>query len=1137
METIKIWPGWEIKEQVGEGDLGKVFRIERTDAGITREAALKVIEISGDPGEIKMYRKMGMDEDSITEIYEERKNQLFAAVVRLSCLRTAYGIASVEDFDSFWNEEDSSWTILIRSEFLESLDAYGKKKGGDLLPYEIAEMGRDIAGALMTLEKEGITTLSVKPSNILRNTEGAYKLSDAGINEGTGRLAASKVGTLFSWDAPELVRSGKYDQTSDIYSLGMVMYVLLNGGKRPFMEEGGVLKRWMKFRIANERRVSGEPLPNPVSGDEELQKIVLRACAPDPKDRYQNAEELREALEIWLFGQKYGKVVTGADEVSSDLPADEVSETAEAEALSASIESEAEDLPKAAEEPEAEAFPETAAEPEVQILPVITEEPEAEDFSDASEEPEAESGPEQFAALPAGALEKAPVFLTKPDLFMSDQNEQDEEDKDIFRVKAEEEEPFELPEEAAAEPAQSSEEFFHSPEFLDSSEEMEAVRNDINGMPPFVGFGEDEEVTALIEDSDRRIFENPVPVLRKDEPQSDAEESLDESVAGFFRTGADLDDEEPGNEEFSAAESSQPEPVMPAFAAGAFFGGETGDTPPDDPYAATMVEEPSFESAAEPEKKEVPSTADVFIYIFQRDDRLFGIHSLVSENGGGARLKMKSEILETGLFEMILDNLRKRTELPIENAFVTISSGASQREYEERKEMILAAGLKSVTVLDDAAVNALGVFAEDLVGQEGEHYVLSVIHDYSGFHSSLLRFDTREGSGIRVLKSAPTMKVINPNDNPAFIMDRMLQDNCRVDGVDYSERVERVLVDNRNRPLMGSVGQGSFDPYYNEIYGSIFQRASLYEGIEALRGLAYYDSCEKGEKNGVKTSLSVFEEPVKNEQEEYSASTQEKGVSEQAGWMGFGMGSQESAPDFRNDMGSDMADPDFSTMESTMMGSDSFAAGGETFSGSRDPFAAGGETFSGSRDSFAAGGDMFNATAAGDAFTVQTNGSTSFGKNPFGEELTADGFGGGMEDTSSGNPHMDGFGGMPENKAGYPGISYSDRGRIYMLDEKKPINDVTMEVNEGGIDLFRKDIKIALAFGMIGSAIEGKGKKFAHIDFTQIRGFGYETPNPKTGPKPALYITDGKVYIFDFANAANTENILRQIAGSADGSF
>ena len=100
METMKIWPGWEIKEQVGEGDIGKVFRIERTDAGITREAALKVIEISGDSAEIKKFRKMGMDEESILEIYEDRKNQLLAAVGRLSCLSTAYGIASIEDYDS-----------------------------------------------------------------------------------------------------------------------------------------------------------------------------------------------------------------------------------------------------------------------------------------------------------------------------------------------------------------------------------------------------------------------------------------------------------------------------------------------------------------------------------------------------------------------------------------------------------------------------------------------------------------------------------------------------------------------------------------------------------------------------------------------------------------------------------------------------------------------------------------------------------------------------------------------------------------------------------------------------------------------------------------------------------------------------
>ncbi|MBP3876813.1 MAG: hypothetical protein J6E44_02500, partial [Lachnospiraceae bacterium] len=105
METIKIWPGWEMKEQVGEGDLGRVFRIERTDAGIARAAALKVIGISGDPGEIKKFRKMGMDEESILEIYEDRKDQLLKAAVRLSCLGTANGIVSIEDIDSFWDED------------------------------------------------------------------------------------------------------------------------------------------------------------------------------------------------------------------------------------------------------------------------------------------------------------------------------------------------------------------------------------------------------------------------------------------------------------------------------------------------------------------------------------------------------------------------------------------------------------------------------------------------------------------------------------------------------------------------------------------------------------------------------------------------------------------------------------------------------------------------------------------------------------------------------------------------------------------------------------------------------------------------------------------------------------------------
>ena len=119
---------------------------------------------------------------------------------------------------------------------------------------------------------------------------------------------------------------------------------------------------------------------------------------------------------------------------------------------------------------------------------------------------------------------------------------------------------------------------------------------------------------------------------------------------------------------------------MQAAPIGSFFERKAQEMSQDedqDPYGDTIVEAPSFEAAPEPEKEEVPPAADVFMYIFQRDDRLFGIHSRLSENAGGIRLKMKSEVLETGLFQAILENLRTRTTLPVKNAYVTIGSGAS----------------------------------------------------------------------------------------------------------------------------------------------------------------------------------------------------------------------------------------------------------------------------------------------------------------------------------------------------------------------------------------------------------------------------------------------------------------------------
>ena len=81
--------------------------------------------------------------------------------------------------------------------------------------------------------------------------------------------------------APEIFKRMHYDATVDIYSLGMVMYRYLNGGRAPFIS-GNSAPKYAEIQKASARRMSGEPLPHPMNGDEALWAIVLKACEPLP---------------------------------------------------------------------------------------------------------------------------------------------------------------------------------------------------------------------------------------------------------------------------------------------------------------------------------------------------------------------------------------------------------------------------------------------------------------------------------------------------------------------------------------------------------------------------------------------------------------------------------------------------------------------------------------------------------------------------------------------------------------------------------------------------------------------------------------------------------------------------------------
>jgi tRNA A-37 threonylcarbamoyl transferase component Bud32 len=151
-----------------------------------------------------------------------------------------------------------------------------------------------IAEALAYAHSQNVIHRDIKPANVLLSSDDNVLLTDFGIAKlmaGTTALTGTgaMVGTPF-YMAPEQVRSQPVDARTDIYALGIVLYECLTG-QRPFTGDTPLAVMYMQVR---------DPLPLPHTINqtvgENLERIVLKATAKEPADRFQNAAELAAAL-------------------------------------------------------------------------------------------------------------------------------------------------------------------------------------------------------------------------------------------------------------------------------------------------------------------------------------------------------------------------------------------------------------------------------------------------------------------------------------------------------------------------------------------------------------------------------------------------------------------------------------------------------------------------------------------------------------------------------------------------------------------------------------------------------------------------------------------------------------------------
>ena len=345
-----VFGKWYITKQLGAGSYGKVFEIQRTDAldGTVYRGALKAITIPSSPEELQsVLDEDGLDRQGASSYFRETVVALNREIALMNKVKGHSNIVSYEDHDVIEHTDGIGWDILIRMELLTPISQYFKQF--DTIPRQaVLRLGIDLCRALEVCEKYSIIHRDIKPANIFISDTGDFKLGDFGVaRTASASTGASTFAGTVNYMAPEVFRREKYTASVDTYSLGLVMYQLLNANRMPFYPPYPQPLTALAKERAHDRRLAGEPLPDPVNASGPLADILRKACAPAPADRFASPTEMRLALEAVLRGASDAAPVPDAGDatVRAAAPAAQVPAADAAATVAAA--------PKAPETPDA----------------------------------------------------------------------------------------------------------------------------------------------------------------------------------------------------------------------------------------------------------------------------------------------------------------------------------------------------------------------------------------------------------------------------------------------------------------------------------------------------------------------------------------------------------------------------------------------------------------------------------------------------------------------------------------------------------------------------------------------------------------------------------------------------------------
>ena len=258
---------YQIIRKLGSGGMANVYLASDQELG--RRVAIKILD-----------DRHARDEQFVERFRREAQN--------------AAGL-SHPNIVSIYDRGEAEGTYYIAMEYVEGrtlkelIVARGPSPLGIAIDYT-----RQILSALRFAHRNGIVHRDIKPHNVIVDGEGRVKVMDFGIARAGAASQMTEAGSIIGtaqYLSPEQARGAPVDQTSDLYSTGIVLYELLTGSV-PFNGETPV-----EIAMKHLSQVPAAPSTHRPEIPRDLDFVALRALAKDPADRYHSAEEMDSDLE------------------------------------------------------------------------------------------------------------------------------------------------------------------------------------------------------------------------------------------------------------------------------------------------------------------------------------------------------------------------------------------------------------------------------------------------------------------------------------------------------------------------------------------------------------------------------------------------------------------------------------------------------------------------------------------------------------------------------------------------------------------------------------------------------------------------------------------------------------------------